>query len=151
MPLWALALLFLLVPAAELYVIYKVGDTIGIGWTFLLLAADSLLGALLLRSQGRAVWQRFNRALSEGRMPQREVIDGVCVIFGGAFLITPGFLTDIVGLALLAPPTRAVFRRVAVRRLGRMASRTAGRARRDYDVEGTAREYEDAPRPGLER
>lgn len=151
MPLWALALLFLLVPAAELYVIYKVGDTIGIGWTFLLLAADSLLGALLLRSQGRAVWQRFNRALSEGRMPQREVIDGVCVIFGGAFLITPGFLTDIVGLALLAPPTRAVFRRVAVRRLGRMARRTAGRARRDYDVEGTAREYEDAPRPGLER
>lgn len=151
MPLWALALLFLLVPAAELYVIYKVGDTIGIGWTFLLLAADSLLGALLLRSQGRAVWQRFNRALSEGRMPQREVIDGVCVIFGGAFLITPGFLTDIVGLALLAPPTRAVFRRVAVRRLGRMARRTAGSARRDYDVEGTAREYEDAPRPGLER
>ena len=144
MPLWALALLFLLVPAAELYVIYKVGDAIGIGWTFLLLAADSLLGALLLKSQGRAVWQRFNRTLSEGRVPQREVIDGVLVIFGGAFLITPGFLTDIVGLALLAPPTRAVFRRMAVRRLGRTA-------RRSYDVEGTAREHDDVPRPGLER
>jgi UPF0716 protein FxsA len=150
-PFWALALLFLLVPAAELYVIYKVGDAIGIGWTFLLLAADSLLGALLLKSQGRAVWKRFNDTLSQGRVPQREVIDGVFVIFGGAFLITPGFLTDIVGLALLAPPTRAVFRRMAVRRLGRTARRAADRPRRGYDVEGTAREHDDAPHPGLER
>jgi UPF0716 protein FxsA len=147
-PLWALALLFLLVPAAELYVIYKVGDAIGIGWTFLLLAADSLLGSLLLKSQGRAVWQRFNRNLSQGRVPHREVIDGVLVIFGGAFLITPGFLTDILGLALLIPPTRAVIRRSVARRLGRRA--VAG-GRSDFDVEGTAREYDDIPRRGLER
>jgi UPF0716 protein FxsA len=148
-PLWALALVFLLVPAIELYVIYKVGDAIGIGWTFLLLAADSLLGALLLKSQGRAVWRRFNRNLSEGRVPHREVIDGVLVIFGGAFLITPGFLTDVVGLALLVPPSRAIIRRLVVRRLGRRATVAGGR--RDYDVEGTAREYDDVPRPGLER
>ena len=118
MPLWALALLFLLVPIAELYVIYQVGDAIGVVWTFLLLAADSLLGTLLLRSQGRAVWQRFNDNLAQGRMPHREVLDGVLVIFGGAFLITPGFLTDIVGLTLLIPPTRSVIRRFLVRRLG---------------------------------
>ena len=61
MPLWALALLFLLVPIAELYVIIKVGDAIGVVWTFLLLAADSLLGTLLLRSQGRAVWRALQR------------------------------------------------------------------------------------------
>ena len=149
MPLWALALLFLLVPVAELYVIYKVGDAIGIGWTFLLLAADSLLGSLLLKSQGRAVWRRFNDHLAQGRMPHREVIDGVLVIFGGAFLITPGFLTDIIGLALLLPPTRAIFRRFLVRRLGRRVM--VGGTRRDYDHEGTARDYDDAPRPGLER
>ena len=148
MPLWALALLFLLVPVAELYLIYKVGDAIGIGWTFLLLAADSLLGSLLLKSQGRAVWRRFNEILAQGRVPHREVIDGVLVIFGGAFLITPGFLTDIVGLALLAPPTRSVVRRFLVRRLGRRVTVAGGRG---YDVEGTAREYDDAPRPGLER
>ena len=71
--------------------------------TFLLLAADSLLGSLLLRSQGRSVWQRFNEALTEGRMPHREVLDGVLIIFGGAFLITPGFITDVVGLVLLVP------------------------------------------------
>ena len=149
MPLWALALLFLLVPVAELYVIYKVGDAIGIGWTFLLLAADSLLGSLLLKSQGRAVWRRFNDNLAQGRMPHREVIDGVLVIFGGAFLITPGFLTDLVGLTLLVPPSRAVVRRFLVRRLGRRV--IVGGGRSDYDVEGTARDYDDAPRPGLER
>ena len=149
MPLWALALLFLLVPVAELYVIYKVGDAIGIGWTFLLLAADSLLGTMLLRSQGRTVWRRFNDNLAQGRMPHREVLDGVLVIFGGAFLITPGFLTDIVGVTLLIPPTRSIIRRFLVRRLGRRV--TVGGGRRDFDVEGSAREYEDQPRPGLER
>jgi UPF0716 protein FxsA len=148
-PLWALVLLFLLVPVAELYVIYQVGDAIGVLWTFLLLAADSLLGTLLLKSQGRAVWKRFNDNLAQGRVPHREVIDGVLVIFGGAFLITPGFLTDIVGLALLAPPTRAAIRRLVVRRLGRRVEVAGGR--RDYDVEGTARDYTDVPRPGLER
>ena len=149
MPLWALALLFLLVPVAELYVIYQVGDAIGVLWTFLLLAADSLLGSLLLKSQGRAVWRRFNDNLARGRMPHREVIDGVLVIFGGAFLITPGFLTDIVGLTLLIPPSRAVIRRLLVRRLGRRVMVAGGRS--DYDVDGNARDYDDLPRPRLER
>jgi UPF0716 protein FxsA len=150
-PLWALALLFLIVPLAELYVILKVGDTIGIGWTIVLLVADSLLGSWLLRSQGRAVWRRFNAILAEGKVPHREVVDGVLVIFGGAFLITPGFLTDIVGLLLLLPPTRAIARRMLMRRMGRGAVVVGGRPRRDYDVEGSAREYDDEPRRGLER
>jgi UPF0716 protein FxsA len=146
-PLLALIALFIVVPLAELYLILKVGDAIGFVWTILLLAADSLLGSMLLRSQGRSVWRRFNEALASGRLPHREVVDGVLVIFGGAFLITPGFLTDIVGLALLVPPTRAVARRILMRRLGR---RPEVRATRGYDVEGTAREYDDAPR-GIER
>jgi UPF0716 protein FxsA len=146
-PLLALIALFIVVPLAELYLILKVGDAIGFVWTILLLAADSLLGSMLLRSQGRSVWRRFNEALASGRLPHREVVDGVLVIFGGAFLITPGFLTDIVGLALLLPPTRAVARRILMRRLGR---RPEVRATRGYDVEGTAREYDDAPR-GIER
>ena len=148
MPLWVLALLFLLVPVAELYVIYQVGDAIGVLWTFLLLAADSLLGSLLLKSQGRAVWRKFNEILSQGRVPHWEVIDGVLIVFGGAFLITPGFLTDIAGIVLLVPPTRAIVRRAIVKRLGR---RVVAGGRRDYDVEGTARDYDDVPRRGLER
>src|SRR5919109_121419 len=119
MRLLALIALFILVPLAELYVILKVGDAIGVLWTIALLAADSVLGSVLLRTQGRSVWRRFNEALSTGRMPHREVMDGVLVIFGGAFLITPGFLTDVVGLVLLIPPTRAIVRRLLVSRLGR--------------------------------
>src|ERR671930_379371 len=119
MPLALLLALFITVPLAELYVILQVGDWIGAVWTILLLAADSVLGAALLRSQGRAVWRRFNAALQAGRMPHREVQDGVLVIFGGAFLITPGFITDVFGLAMLLPPTRAVIRRLAMRAIGR--------------------------------
>jgi UPF0716 protein FxsA len=153
-PLLALIALFILVPLVELYVILKVGDAIGALWTILLLAADSVLGTLLLRSQGRAVWMRFNKALADGKMPHREVMDGVLVIFGGALLITPGFITDIVGLSLLIPPTRAVIRRLVARRLGRrviVGAQDARGVRRDYDVDGTAREYDEQPRPGLER
>jgi UPF0716 protein FxsA len=146
MPLLALLALFIVVPLAELYVILKVGDAIGALWTILLLAADSVLGSLLLRAQGRSVWGRFNETMAAGRVPHRELIDGVLIIFGGAFLITPGFLTDIVGLLLLLPPTRSVVRRLLVRRLGRRIVTT----REPYDVDGTATEY-DAPARRLER
>jgi UPF0716 protein FxsA len=152
MPLVALVALFIVVPLAELYVILKVGDAIGAVWTIVLLAVDSLVGSLLLRAQGRSVWRRFNETMASGRMPHREVLDGVLVIFGGAFLITPGFLTDIVGLALLVPPTRALVRRVLARRLGRrVAVGMAGRApAQPYDVEGSATEH-DTPPERLER
>ena len=155
MPLLALIALFIVLPLVELYVILKVGDAIGVVPTILLLAADSVLGSVLLRTQGRSVWRRFNDALAEGKMPHREVLDGVLVIFGGAFLITPGFVTDVIGLLLLLPPTRALIRSQVVRRLGRrvtvgVTARPARRRPRDYDVEGTARESDDAPR-GLER
>jgi UPF0716 protein FxsA len=149
-PLLALIALFLVVPFLELYVILEVvGPALGAPLTILLLAADSVIGALLFKSQGRSVWRRFNAALSEGRVPHREVIDGVLVIFGGAFLITPGFLSDIVGALLLIPPTRSLVRRFLVRRLGRRLVVSA--PGRSYDVEGSAREYDDAPRRRLER
>jgi UPF0716 protein FxsA len=149
-PLLALILLFIAVPIAELYVIiWVVGPALGAPLTILLLVADSVLGSYLMRSQGRAVWRRFNRTLGEGRMPHREVLDGVLVIFGGALLITPGFITDVLGFLLLVPPTRALFRRLAVRALGRRV-RVFGpdRPAQSFDVEGTATEY-DAPPPRL--
>jgi UPF0716 protein FxsA len=164
MPLIALLFIFIVVPIAELYVIYLVGDAIGILPTLALLALDSVLGSLLLKSQGRAAWRRFQEALAEGRMPHREVQDGVLVIFGGAFLITPGFLSDILGLLMLLPPSRAVIRRLGMRALSRrmvvgVAGAAAGRAgaRRgrhgpsDYDVEGTASEHPPADPRRLER
>lgn len=153
MPLLALAVLFVAVPLLELYLIAEVAFN-AIGWplTIALLAADSLVGAWLMRSQGRAVWARFNEALAVGRMPHREVQDGILVIFGGAFLITPGFLTDIAGLLMLLPPSRAVIRRLLMRWIGRKVQMrvTAAEPRGPWDVEGTAAEYEE-PSRRLER
>src|SRR5687768_15661351 len=100
MPLLLIAI-FIVVPLIELYVIIQVGGSIGVVPTLFLLLVDSIVGALLWRSQGRAAWVRFNRALAENRMPAKEVFDGVLIVFGGALLLTPGFITDIFGLILL--------------------------------------------------
>ena len=113
--LFLLVLLFIVVPIAEIYVIIQVGQAIGVLWTILLLIADSIIGARLLSWQGRRVWQRFQEALAAGRMPHREVMDGVLIIVGGAFLLAPGFITDALGLVLLIPPTRALVRRLLAR------------------------------------
>jgi UPF0716 protein FxsA len=158
MPL-LLILLFIVVPIAEIYVIIQVGQAIGALWTIALLIADSILGAMLMRSQGRLAWRRFNEAVAAGRPPAREVLDGAMVIFGGAFLLTPGFISDVFGLILLLPPTRAILRRFIVRAvLGRTAAgRAAVFATRTRpgpraappppsDVEGTAHEINDDPR-----
>jgi len=110
-----LVVIFILVPIAEIYVIIQVGNAIGAVPTILLLIADAILGSMLLRHQGRAAWIRFNRALAEGRLPHKEVFDGVLVIVGGALLLTPGFLTDILGVILLIPPTRALVRALSGR------------------------------------
>jgi UPF0716 protein FxsA len=145
-----LVLLFILVPILELYVIIQVGQEIGALWTIAILVADSILGSVLLRAQGRSAWRRFNAALAAGRPPAREVLDGVLIVFGGALLLTPGFVTDVGGLLLLLPPTRAAIRRVLVRALARRfvvavpgsgfprGPRAPGRDRPDGDVEGTA-------------
>src|SRR5205823_6470651 len=88
---------------------------IGVLWTILLLIADSIIGARLLSWQGRRAWLRFQEALAQGRVPHREVMDGVLIIVGGAFLLAPGFITDVVGLILLVPPSRSLVRRVLAR------------------------------------
>lgn len=158
MPLLLLVALFIVVPLAELYLILKVGDVIGWWQTILLLALDSVLGSALLRSQGRAVWRRFNETTAAGRVPHKELQHGIAVIFGGALLITPGFLTDILGLLLLLPPTRVVILRLVMHRVAKRAQAAvvtggSGRRRRpgDTDVEGTATEYPQGEPPRLER
>ena len=166
MPL--LVLLFIVLPIAELYVIIQVGQAIGVLPTLALLLLDGIVGAALARSQSRAAWQRFNLALGEGRVPARETADGAMIIFGGALLLTPGFITDVAGLLLLLPPTRALIRRGLGRLARRHASfqwrvatpgglggrpgawppppggRTAPPRHRGYDYEGTAREVTES-------
>ena len=140
--------LFLVVPIAELYVLIQIGQAIGALPTIALLIADSIIGAALMRSQGRAAWMHFNAALSEGRPPGREVMDGALVIFGGALLLTPGFLSDILGVLLLAPPTRAVIRRLLVQRFaGRVAANAASGARARMFGFGGMPPRDPRPRP----
>ena len=114
-----LFLLFILLPIAELWLIIEIGGAIGVPPTLALLIVDSIVGAALARSQGRAAWERFNLAMAEGRIPGKEVFDGAMIILGGALLLTPGFITDIFGLVLLIPPTRALIRAFLTRLAGR--------------------------------
>lgn len=115
MPL--VVLLFLVVPLVELYVIVQVAQSIGVGQTLLALVAMSVLGAWLVKQQGIAVWRRFNDTLRRGQVPHREIVDGALVLFAGALLLTPGFVSDVLGLVLLFPPTRALVRTAVVGRV----------------------------------
>jgi UPF0716 protein FxsA len=158
--MFLLVVLFIVVPIAELYVIIQVGEAIGVWPTLALLLLDAVLGSLLLKHQGRGAWRRFNEALAQRRFPGKEVADGLLIVIGGTLLLAPGFLTDIVGLFLLIPPTRAISRAILKRfTIGRFtvvglggtgsgafggrgpgsAGGTSG-ARRDYDYDATAEE-----------
>jgi UPF0716 protein FxsA len=139
-------LLLLVWPIAELFVAIQVADAIGILWTVILLIAGWPLGTWALRSQGRAVWRRLSVAVSEGRPPGREVLDGALVLIGGALLIIPGFITDALGILALLPPTRALLRWLLVRNIqSRLVVRAVQFRGRPYDVDSTARDL-DPPR-----
>jgi UPF0716 protein FxsA len=105
-----LFVLLLLIPIAELYVIVQVAEGIGVVQTLVLLIVVSVVGTYLLRTQGAQTWNRLRETLDRGEMPAREITDGFLILLGGALLLTPGFLTDIVGLALVLPPSRALVR-----------------------------------------
>jgi UPF0716 protein FxsA len=160
MPL-LLLLVFVVVPIVELYVIIQIGQAIGVLPTLGLLILDSVLGTVLMRAQGRAAWRRFAAAVNAGRPPATEAIDGALVLLGGALLLAPGFITDVLGILLLVPPTRVALRRLAFRRvLERMAVsfRTTGpgpfgprRGGSDFDVDGTAHDVPPRDRGRLDR
>jgi UPF0716 protein FxsA len=124
-----LGLLLLVVPIAELAVLITVAGEIGILETIGLLIVVSMVGAWLCKREGLGVFRRIQAALDRGELPHREVVDGGLILFAGALLLTPGFLTDVLGLLLLLPPTRAVFRRAfmgAVRRRSRVITVIGG-------------------------
>lgn len=110
-----LAVVFLVVPIAELAVIIAVGSEIGVFNTIGLLIVVSVVGAWLAKREGLGVLRRIQAQLDAGRMPGTELVDGFLVLFAGALLLTPGFLTDCLAIGLLFPPVRAVVRR-ALRR-----------------------------------
>jgi UPF0716 protein FxsA len=130
-----LALMFFVLPLAELFVIVKSSQAIGIGNTIGLLIVVSVVGAYLVKREGRRVWGRFNQQIASGVVPSREIADGVCLLLAGALLLTPGFLTDIVGVLLLLPPSRALIRPLLVKRFtGKARVITATHGGRIFDT-----------------
>jgi UPF0716 protein FxsA len=139
-------ILLVLWPIAELFVIVKVAEAIGVLLTIVLLIASWPVGTWLLRSEGRAAWQRLSAAVAAGRPPGREVIDGALALVGGVLFLVPGFITDVLGAGLLLKPTRALARRFIERnfrsRAVVRATRFSGRGPSSHDVDSTARDVD---------
>ena len=106
-------------PLLELFVIVQVAGGLGAGQTILLLLVVSVVGAWMVRRSGLGVLRQIRTRLAEGEIPGKELVDGLLILLAGAFMLTPGFLTDAVGLLMLFRPTRAVVRSMLMRRYGK--------------------------------
>jgi UPF0716 protein FxsA len=124
MMVWALILAFLVTPIVEIYVIIRVGQVIGPFPTIALLIIESLLGAWVVKREGRRAWLALKSAMGSGRMPATELADAALLLIGGTLLLTPGFVTDIIGFFLVLPASRPLARRM----LGWAAARRAAAA-----------------------
>ena len=119
---WAVLVAFLVVPILELWVLIQVGQAIGVGWTLVLLVADSVLGTWLIKREGVKAYAALSGALRGGRMPHRELADGALIVLAGALMLSPGFVTDVFGVLLLLPVTRPLGRRVLTALVARRVS-----------------------------
>ncbi|CAN5177187.1 hypothetical protein BH09ACT12_BH09ACT12_06150 [soil metagenome] len=131
---WFLLVAFVVVPIVEIYVLIQVGQVIGAGWTIVLLILDSAIGSWLIKREGGRAFRALRTALESGRMPANELADGALILIGGTLMLSPGFVLDILGVFLILPWTRPLFRgvlaRIVTRRLtmvGPMGPRPAGR------------------------
>lgn len=124
-----LLLLFIVVPILELYVIIQVADGIGVVETIFLLILVSVIGAWLVKREGLSVLRKVQTQLAQGQMPTKQIVDGALIMLAGALMLTPGFITDAVGVLLLIPPTRVLFRRLVMSRFkGRVQVASFGTA-----------------------
>jgi UPF0716 protein FxsA len=129
-PWWVLALVFVVLPVIEIYVLIQIGQVIGAWWTVLLLVADGLFGSWLMKREGTRAWAALTTALRSGKMPARELADGALILVGGTLLVTPGFVSDIFGLFFVLPITRPLARAWLTRFLTRRFLATTGVAAR---------------------
>lgn len=109
-----LLLFIIVVPAAEIGVLLLSGNIIGVWPTIGIILFTGVLGAYLAKKQGLETIRRAQTQLSYGQMPGEAILDGICILVGGTLLLTPGFITDITGLLLLAPPTKSVFKKLMI-------------------------------------
>ena len=117
-----LLLLFTLMPLVEIWILIELGAVIGSWATILLIASTGFIGVFLARSQGFAVLYKMRKDMEAGLVPADQFFDGACILIGGALLITPGLLTDLLGFSLLIPQGRVIFKSAAYRYLNRRQS-----------------------------
>ncbi|MDQ6874400.1 MAG: FxsA family protein [Actinomycetota bacterium] len=141
---WILFVILIVVPIVEIAIIIQVGQLIGPLWTVALLIASAVVGSWLLRREGRRTWRAFREALAEPRVPTRQVADGALVLLGGALMITPGFLSDVVGILCLLPPTRTLLRRAVTGVVARRLLASGAASRRVRARRGPGRPYPPA-------
>lgn len=120
-----LLLLFILVPLLDAWLLFQVGDVIGFANTILLVLCTGVLGAWLFRLEGTRTWAKWQASLAQGQVPEEGVLGGVMLLLGGALLVTPGVLTDCVGLLLLLPPSRRLIAAVLRPRLSKLVKEKA--------------------------
>lgn len=128
------AVLLLLLPVVELYLIVQVAQGIGALEALGLLVLVGVVGVWLVRLEGVGVLARMQAELQSGQVPTTSLLDGALILAAGVLLVVPGFLTDVAGVLFLLPPTRALARRLLVRRyrsrIRRGVVAAPGRARR---------------------
>jgi len=107
-----LVVAFVVMPIVEIYVLIQVGQVIGGWWTVLLLLLGGVIGSWLVRREGARAWRALQEALRRGSVPGREIADGALVLVGGTLLLAPGFVTDAIGVLLVLPLTRPLWRRL---------------------------------------
>ncbi len=151
-PWGLLALLFIVMPVVEITLIVQMGQAVGPWWTVLALISTGILGSILLRREGSRVWRALVEALRAAKVPSRELADGALILVGGALLLTPGFVTDAVGLICVLPMTRALPRgllRQAIAR--RLVIATAGGAPGPRGGSAGSGDHDAPPDPGVVR
>ena len=115
--LFKLIMLFTVIPIVELALLLKINTYIGLGYTLMIVLVTGVVGAYLAKSEGKGIIRNIKYEMSQGRMPGDELVNGLCVLIGGAFLLTPGLITDFTGFILVIPFTRAIIKRFVKGRL----------------------------------
>lgn len=134
-----LLFLFILVPIIELSLFMALGRYLGLLPTLVIILLTGFLGAVLTKSQGSKALANFTGAMAIGQMPHREIVDGLLILIAGAVLLTPGFLTDAIGFALLVPPLRAMIRGILSDRLALSIQKQVAAETIPADEGGTAK------------
>jgi UPF0716 protein FxsA len=152
-PWWVLTLLFVAVPVLEIWLIVQLGQVVGPWWTILVIIAAGVIGAWLIKREGARAWRALTEALRSGRVPSRELADGALILVGGTLLLTPGFVTDLVGLVCVLPLTRPLPRRLLTGLIARrlLVAGPFGGSARHRPPPSQGRDDEAPPDPGVVR